>query len=64
MKRNTKRYTDEGHLYIKCYNPYINGTCGADIELTLKERIQILFSKGISVVFIGKRAEEEMGCGE
>ena len=42
--------TDRGYLYIKAYNPYVNGVVGTDIKLTLKQKINILFSKGISVV--------------
>ena len=45
--------TDRGYLYIKANNTYINGIVGTDIKLTLKQKIQILFSKGISVVLQG-----------
>lgn len=44
-----KNYTDGGYLYIKGYNPYVNGVVGTDIKLTLKQKIKILFCKGISV---------------
>lgn len=42
--------TNRGYLYIKAYSPYIIGVVGTDIKLTLKQKINILFSKGISVV--------------
>lgn len=42
--------TDRGYLYIKAENPYVHGVVGTDIKLTLKQKIGILFSKGISVV--------------
>lgn len=47
--RNEKAYTDRGYLYIKSYNPYVHGVCGTDIKLTFKQKIKILFCKGISV---------------
>ena len=46
--------TERGYLYIKANNTYINGVVGTDIKLTLKQKIDILFSKGISVVLQGK----------
>lgn len=42
-------YTDGGFLYIKAYNNYVHGVIGTDIKLTIKQKIKILFSKGISV---------------
>lgn len=45
--------TNEGYLYIKANNTYTDGIVGTDIVLTLKQKIQILFSKGISVVLQG-----------
>lgn len=45
--------TDNGYLYIKAKNTYINGIVGTDIKLSLKQKIEILFSKGISVVLYG-----------
>lgn len=45
--------TDSGYLYIKVKNPYINGIIGQDIKLTLRQKIEILFSKGISIALIG-----------
>lgn len=44
-----KNYTDNGYLYIKAHNPYVDGIIGTDIKLTLKQKIKILFCKGISV---------------
>lgn len=46
---NKKNYTDNGYLYIKAYNNYVSGVLGTDIKLTLKQKIKILFCKGISV---------------
>ena len=42
-------YTDNGYLYIKAHNSYVSGVVGTDIKLTLRQRIAILFCKGISV---------------
>lgn len=52
MAKKVKK-TDYGYLYIKANNPYINKIVGTDIKLTLKQKIDILFSKGISVIWIG-----------
>ena len=52
MKKNMKKKTDRGYLYISAKNPYIKGVVGTDIKLTLKQKIEILFSKGISVVLL------------
>lgn len=48
-----KKKTDRGYLYIKAKNSYVNGVVGTDIKLTLKQKIDILFSKGISVILFG-----------
>ena len=47
--------TDRGYLYIRAKSPYIKGVVGTDIKLTLKQKIEILFSKGISVVLHEER---------
>lgn len=47
--RHEKAYATGGYLYIKSYNPYVHGICGTDIKLTFKQKIQILFCKGVSV---------------
>lgn len=47
--KREKAYSDGGYLYIKSYSPYVNGIAGADIKLTFKQKIQILFCKGVSV---------------
>lgn len=39
---------------IQQYTPYICGVVGADIRLTLWERLRILFCKGIQVNFISE----------
>ena len=49
-----KNYTDNGFLYLKAHNTYINGIIGVDIRLSLWKRIQILFCGGVSVTIIGK----------
>lgn len=47
--------TDKGYLYIRANNHYINGIVGTDIKLTFKQKIEIFFSKGISVVLQGNK---------
>lgn len=50
MAKNEHEYTADGnYLYIKAYSPYIPGIAGADIKLTFKQKIKILFCKGVSV---------------
>lgn len=50
MAKNEREYTADGYyLYIKAHNPYVPGIVGTDIKLTLKQRIKILFSKGVCV---------------
>ena len=50
-----KHYSNTGCLYLKVEDyPYVKGVAGADIKLTLLQKIQILFCKGVSVFFIGK----------
>ena len=53
--------TDRGYLYIKANNPYVNGILGTDIKLTFKQKIAILFSKGISVVLRGNDVIKSKG---
>ena len=50
MPKSRNNKTDRGYLYIRASNPYVKGIVGTDIYLTLKQKFQILFSKGISVV--------------
>lgn len=47
--RHERAYTNRGYLYIKSYNPYVHGVAGTDIKLTFKQKIKILFCKGVSV---------------
>ena len=47
MSNNAKN--DRGYLCIKAHNHYVKGIVGADIKLTFKQKLQILFCKGISV---------------
>lgn len=56
LRKPPAKKTDTGFLYIRIHNPYVDGTVGSDIKLTLKQKFDILFSKGISVVFIGGKS--------
>lgn len=47
MRNNIR--TDNGYLYLKKYNPYVKGVVGTDIKLTIRQKLKILFSRGISV---------------
>lgn len=50
-----RNYSDNGNLYIKSYNnPYAKGILGAEIKLTLWQRVQILFCGGVCVMIHGK----------
>ena len=50
-----RNYSSTGCLYLKINNyPHIKGVIGSDIKLTLWQKIQILFCKGVSVFFVGK----------
>lgn len=56
-------YTDSGLLYLKAFNPYVDGVIGTDIKLSLKQRIKILFCKGMSVCIgnVFKKNNQEEG---
>ena len=62
--RNMKNYTNCGYLYIRKYSPYVDGIIGVDIKLTLKQKIQILFCKGISVCIGNVFKKEGAGNGK
>ena len=47
--KHEKAYATGGYLYIKSHNPYVDGVVGTDIKLTFKQKIRILFCKGVSV---------------
>ena len=49
-----KNYSSTGMLYLSKNNEYVTGIVGSDIKLTLLQKIQILFCKGVSVAFVGK----------
>lgn len=49
MRNNQK--INQGYFCIKAHNPYVRGIIGTDIKLSFKQKIQILFSRGISVCF-------------
>lgn len=51
------KYTDSGYFYIKTSHSYVDGAVGKDIKLTFAQKIRILFAKGISIVFVGKKEE-------
>lgn len=48
MKKNEDRY-----VVIENCNRYVKGIVGQRIRLSLIDKIKILFSKGIAVVFVG-----------
>ena len=41
------------YLEIKKSNPYVSGVVGQDINLSLSQRVKLLFYKGISIALIG-----------
>jgi hypothetical protein len=49
-----KHFSSDGYMYIKGKNTYITGTLGTDIKLTFKQKLMLLFSKGVSVTIYGK----------
>ena len=51
-------------LQIKKPNEYVRGVIGADILLTFRQRIRILFSKGIQVTFIEPRLYKRKEAGD
>lgn len=59
-----KNYTSDGLLHIRAYNPYIQGVLGTDITLTFKQKIQILFCKGISVCIGDVFKKREAGLND
>lgn len=50
--------TDNGYLYIRAKNKYINGIIGTDIKLTFMQKVALFFSNGISVVLHGGQESE------
>lgn len=44
---------DGWYFQIKTDNEYVKGILGHDLKLSFRDRLTILFSKGISVVLIG-----------
>ena len=61
--KRDKSKTNKGYLYIKAKNEYVEGVVGTDIKLSFKQKLQILFSKGISVC-IGKGVKRSDNNGE
>lgn len=49
-----KKKNEDGYLVITTDNEYVKGVVGSDIKLSFVEKLKILFSKGISVAFIGR----------
>lgn len=44
---------DGWYFHIKTHNEYIKGAVVQDIKLSFRDKLNILFSKGISIVLIG-----------
>ena len=44
---------------IKAYIPYIHGIIGHDFKLTLKQKLNLLFCKRLSVIFIEEKLRDE-----
>lgn len=61
--KRDKSKTNKGYLDIKAYNNYVKGVVGTDIKLSFKQKLQILFSKGISVC-IGDAIKRSDNNGE
>lgn len=51
-KRHDKAENSDGFLHIRAFNTYVHGVVGTEIKLTLKEKIRVLFGKGIAL-YIG-----------
>ena len=49
-----KHFTTDGYMYIKGKNTYITGVLGTNIELSFKQKLVLLFCKGVSVTIYGK----------
>ena len=56
MKKNEDRY-----VVIENCNRYVKGIVGQRIQLSLIDKIKILFSKGIAVVFVGPDIKSQKG---
>ena len=56
-KRHDKAENSDGFLHIRAFNPYVHGVVGTEIKLTLKEKIRVLFGKGIAL-YIGDDFKE------
>lgn len=49
-----KHFSNDGYMYIKGKNIYITGVVGTDIKLSFKQKLMLLFCKGVSVTIHGK----------
>ena len=57
--RESGKYTDDGFLYLKIDHPYVRGIVGKDVVLPFRTKLHILFSRGVSVMFIGRPARPD-----
>lgn len=46
-------YRKKGYFELKKRNPWVRGTVVGDIDLTFWQKIRILFSRGVTVTFMG-----------
>ena len=46
---------------IKHFTPYGSGVVGADIRLSLLERVRILFHGGLQITFVSESMRKEAG---
>jgi hypothetical protein len=44
-------------MEIKKYNSYVRGVVGQDVQLTLRQKLKLLFCKGFTIALIEKRGE-------
>lgn len=44
-----------GYIHIEAHTPYVEGVIGQSIDLTFRQRLAILFSKGITVFLISEK---------
>lgn len=45
---------------LECYTPYVQGVVGCYVKLTFKQKIKILFSKKLNIVFIHRDWSDEL----
>ena len=47
------------NMQIKAYTPYVVGVVGHDFHLSLWQRVRLLFSPTLSVIFISDELKKE-----